>query len=148
MEVKADISQLDILEDFFSDLSVIDQRKVFISSFRRAVRPLVNMARVTVPKRTGNLMRSIGTVEVPKEIAIIVGTKTTGLHKGWYGHLMEGGTVQRFRKKKRGPTGKVIGTKFMERAYNSTSEQVFQAISDDWHNEIDRFIVKTNKRLR
>jgi len=148
MEVTVDTSQIQILEDFFNDLSNADQRKIFMAAYRKAAKPLVMAAKSTVPYRTRTLLRSIGTVEVPQEIAILVGAKKSGQYKGWHGHLVESGTVERFRKKSGGATGKMPVSHFFENAYNATEDQVFGTIEKSWYDEIDKFILKTNKRLK
>lgn len=147
MEVQVNTSQLDILEDFFSDLRTVDQRRIFIASFRRASKPLITAARAGAPRRTGALMKSIGTVEVPNEVAILVGAKKSGTYKGWHGHLVENGTKERFRRSG-AATGKVIGSHFFERAYNATEQQMFGSIEDEWYKAIDDCIIRTNKRLK
>lgn len=149
MEVTIKTDQLQILEDFFNDLSAANQRKIFIEGFRKASIPLIAAAKSNAPHRRGILRKSIGTVAIPNEIAILVGAKKSGTYKGWHGHLVENGTVERFRKTKQGATtGKVIGTHFFEQAFNQTQEQVYSTIENEWYNAIDKFIVKTNKKLK
>jgi HK97 gp10 family phage protein len=148
MEVKIDTGQVRILEDFFNSLSYTDQRKIFLAGFRRAAKPLIAAAKINVPKRTGTLMRSIGSIEVPQEIAIIVGAKKAGRYKGWHGHLVENGTKERVRRKNKGSTGKMPATHFFENSYNATKEQVFDTIEKEWHNEIYRQIIRINRRLK
>lgn len=146
MEVNVNTNQLDILEDFFHSLGTMDQRKIFLAGFRRASRPIIATARAGAPRRTGTLMKSIGTVEVPNEIAILVGAKKSGTYKGWHGHLVENGTRERFRRSG-APTGKVTATHFFERAYSGVEQQVFENIEEEWYREIDRFIIRTNKKI-
>jgi len=151
MDVTINTRQLKVLQDFFNDLSKADQKKIFISSFRKAAKPLVTAAKANVPYNTGQLMRSIGTIELKDEVAITVGAKLSGGGKksGWYGGIMEGGTVERFRrKKKNAPTGRVAGTHWFERAYNATEEQIFNKIDEEWYNEIDRYIQRVNRKLK
>ncbi len=149
MEVQIKTDQIKVLEDFFQGLSNIDQRKIFMASFRRAARPLIAAARAGAPQRTGKLRKSIGSVEVPNEIAILVGAKLSGTYKGWHAHFIENGTAERFRRKKGGaPTGKVTATHFFENAYNATEQEMFSNIEKEWHEEIDRFIIRTNKKLK
>jgi len=149
MEMSIKTDQIKILEDFFQDLSNVNQRRVFIASFRRAAKPLVNAAKTGAPKKTGRLMRSFGTMDVPNEVAILVGSRLSGSNKCWYGHLIESGTKERFRKTKgNAPTGKVTGTLFFERAYNATESQIYDTIEDEWLKEIDRFIIRTNRKLK
>lgn len=148
METKIEFDQLKVLEDFFYDLSVTDQRKVFLTGFRKAARPLVKAAKAGAPKgKTGNLEHSIGTMAVTQEIAIIVGArKGGGRYRGWHGHLMEHGTRQRVRKSG-GSTGRVIGKKFFETAFYQTQEKMYGEIDREWYQAIDRKIININKKL-
>jgi hypothetical protein len=149
MEVQVKTDQIQVLEDFFQGLSTMDQRKIFLAGFRRATRPLISVARAGAPRRTGKTMKSIGSVEVPNEIAILVGAKLSGTYKGWRAHFIENGTVERFRRKKGGaPTGKVTATHFFENAYNATEHEMFSNIEKEWHEEIDRAIIRINKKLK
>jgi hypothetical protein len=147
MEININTSQIKVLEDFFSNLSNVDQRKIFLTAFRKASVPLINAARQDSPYRLGNLRKSIGTMAVPNEIAILVGAKKSGKPKGWYGHLVENGTVERFRKtKNNASTGRIVGTHFFENAFNMTQEQVYGSIEQEWYQTIDNFIIKTNRK--
>lgn len=147
MEISINIDQIKILEDFFKDLSTTDQRKIFLAGFRKAAVPLVARAKADSPYRRGTLRKSIGTVAVPNDIAILVGARKAGTFKGWHGHFVENGTVERFRKSKHNAfTGRVLGTHFFENAFNETQEQVYGAIEQEWYNEIDKFIIRTNRQ--
>lgn len=156
MDATIRTEQLLVLEDFFRDLSDIDQRKIFITTYRRATKPFINAMKAGAPRRTSNLIRSIGTIEMPQELAILAGAKLSGMHKGWVGHLVENGTVERFRKTYKGKplkngsasTGRVIGTHFAENAFNATESQVNAIVEEEWYNAIDMFIVKTNRKLK
>ena len=147
MEITINTDQIKVLEDFFQGLSSIDQRKVFLAGFRKAAIPLVAAAKAASPVRTGTLRKSFGTVAIPGEIAILVGARKSGANKGWHGHLVENGTVQRFRRtKKNAPTGKVAGMHFFENAFNMVQEEMYGDIEQEWYNEIDKFIIRTNKK--
>ena len=149
MEINIDVSQIRLLEDFFSGLSSLDQKKVFTAGFRKAAKPLVAAAKASAPYKTGRLMRSFGTIEMPQDIAILVGAKKSGVKKGWHGHLVENGTAQRFRRSKHNaPTGKITGTHFFENAFNMVSEQMYGSIEQEWYNAIDNFIIKTNRKKK
>jgi len=158
MEMKIDTSQINVLKDFFDELSTMDQRKIFMASFRKAAKPLIVAARINVPKERMNLYRSIGSIELPQQIAILVGskvntqyvTKKGRLSKVWYGNLLEEGTKQRFRKSKHGggATGKVTATHFFENAFNITQEQMYDNMAQEWYNEIDKYIIRMNKKLK
>ena len=149
MEMTVDTSQIKILQDFFDDLSKQDQKKIFTHGYRRAARPLVAAAKVLAPSRRGVLQRSIGTIEVPDEVAILVGAKLSGTYKGWHGRFTEGGTKERFRKKKRNaPTGRIIASHWFENAYNATEKQVYDSIDSEWYKAIDMCITRVNRRLK
>ena len=158
MDVTIDTSQIKILQDFFTDLSTMDQRKIFMSAYRKAAKPLVSAAKANAPNKTGQLMRSVGTIEKPDEVAIIVGARLTGGNKksGWYGNILEVGsykTGERFRKrgknaKKRASTGVLKATHWFEKAYNATEDQIFETIDKEWYDAIDRKIISVNKKLK
>ena len=149
MDVAVNTGRLKVLQDFFNDLSFADQKKIFTMGFRKAVKPLVVAAKANVPYRTGQLRRSIGTIETPEAISILVGAKLSGVNKGWYGHFTEGGTKERFRKKKKNaPSGKITASHWFENAYNATEEQIYDTLEQEWYQAIDRYIVKVNKKLK
>lgn len=150
MEITIDTNQIAHLEEFFNELSAVDQRKVFMTAFRKASKPLIQRAKANTPVgATGTLRKSIGTIEVPNEIALIVGAKNSGANKGWYGHFLEDGVPQeRFRKTKKGKvsTGKIVGTHFFEKAYEGTETEVMEAVEVEFYAAIDNAIVKFNKK--
>ncbi len=148
---------LDVLEGFFYDLSVINQRAVLTKAYRRASKPLAERAKQLAPQGEprkikgryyagGNLEKSIGIMLVPREIAVLVGARKGGGSKGWHGHLVESGTKERFRKNG-GATGRVIGRKFFESAFEQTSEQVYGGIESEWYDELDKYITRVNRKL-
>jgi len=147
MEIQINTTQIDALKEFFEGLSATDQRRIFLTAFRKAAKPIIAEAKSTVPRRTGNLARSIGSIAVANEAAIIVGAKKSGGYKGWHGHLIENGTVNRFRKtRKNASTGRVIGTRFLENAYNNNEHFISQYTEEEMLQAIDKLIVKINKR--
>jgi hypothetical protein len=149
MEVTIKTDQIKVLEDFFQGLSTVDQRKIFISAYRKASKPIIAAAVAGAPSRSGRLKKSFGTIEIPKDIAILVGAKKGGKYKGWHGHLVENGTVARFRKsKKNASTGRVIGLHYFEQAFNQTEGQAYAAIEQEWYQAIDNYIVRTNKKAK
>lgn len=149
MNLQIDTSQLDALRDFFEGLTAVDQRKIFLAAFRKAAKPLVADAKATVPRRTGNLANSIGTMGVSGEAALLVGAKKGGGYRGWHGHLIENGTVDRFRKRKNNaPTGRVTGTRFFESVYESNEEYIVHSTEEEWLRAIDNMIIRINKKSR
>lgn len=147
MDISVNSQQIESLREFFDGLSAADQRRIFLTAFRRAAKPIITEAKATVPRRTGNLARSIGSIAVANEAAILVGAKKSGGYKGWHGHLIENGTVNRFRKtKNNAATGRVIGTKFFENAYTNNEHFITQYTEEEMLQAIDKLIVKINKR--
>jgi len=145
MNISFNTSEVRVLEDFFNDLSNVNQRKVFISAFKKAVKPLISLAKLGAPMgATGNLRRSIGSIATPRDISILVGARK-GRYKGWHAHFIENGTMARFRRSG-GSTGKIISKPFFEPAFNATEKQMYDSIEKTWLKEINRFITKVNKR--
>lgn len=83
------------------------------------------------------------------EIAILAGAMRP---RGSHGHLLEEGTKMRGYITKKNKvfhsTGAGPATHFFENAYNATEEQIFSTVTEEWHREIEKFIRKTNNRLR
>ena len=143
MEVSYNDNQVQALTTMFKDFALSDQLKIFNTAYRKGTKQMVNYAKSIVPRRTGNLAKSIGTIFLRQDVAVLIGAKKA--YKGWHGHLIENGTVQRFRKTKGGaPTGRVIGVHFMEQAYNNNIDYVINAIHEEWLAAIDKYIQKFN----
>lgn len=164
---------LKVLEDAFYEFSTIDQRKIFISAFKKAAVPLVAMIKNNVAQEAidkGNLYRSIGTTAVPNEVAIWVGsirktlyvTPKGKLSKVWYGLLTENGTkprqvksflttyaIKRGREDKRSlsPRG-ISATNWFKGAWEWGQYQVYEGIEKEWYESIERFINKTNAKMK
>ena len=176
MEVQINTAELKILEDFFQDLSAINQSKIWMAAFRRSAKPMIQQSKLKaplgrnrmirkIPHIAGQLKRSIGTVELPQETAILMGAKLAGSpwNKGWYGGFMEGGTKERVWRKQSlknwkniirrsssagKSTGKAPALHYFERAWEATHDQVFSSIVDSWETEIQNYIIRTNKRIK
>jgi len=144
MRTTIDARNVDILKEFFNDLSVTNQKKVLLAGFRKAARPLVKTAKMLVPQDTGRLMKSIGTMAIPREAAILVGAKKP---KGFHGHFTESGTVQR-KRKSGGRTGKVRGTKWFETAFELTHKEMYSTIDEEFYQSMNRLIIRTNKKFK
>jgi len=147
--ITIDARNIKVLEDYFDEQSTRDQRGIFIASYRKAVKPLVSEAKANAPRDTGKLMRSIGTMDARNEIAILVGAMRP---KGSHGHLNEDGTAMRYyvtkKNKVQKSTGKMTASHFFEAAYNSTEDEIFRTVSDEWYAEVERFIVRTNNKMK
>jgi hypothetical protein len=146
-----DYSDVAHLQGFFDELSVVDQRKIFMDAFKRATTGLVEEVKGSVPQgKTKNLLRSVGQLPIPQDVALLVGTRKGGGYKGWHGHLLENGTEERFRKTKTGksvPTGRIIGIHFFEEAYTGKEESIADEVQKQFYIAIDNAIVRINKKL-
>lgn len=135
------------LQDFFNDLSIMDQKKIFLEAFRKSAKPLVQRTKANVPQgSTKKLFRSIGTMAVPNEIAILVGAKKGMGQGGWKAHFVENGTTERIRSNG-GATGRVTGTHFFENSYGNTDNEIEQNTEHEFYVAIDNMIVRVNKKL-
>ena len=145
MDIDIKTVQIDILERFFKDLAWEDKRKVSISAFKKAAKPLMARAKLLAPKKTGNLRDSIGMMMVPGQIAILVGARKGG-YGGNHGHLIENGTMERVRKSG-GSTGAGRANNFFERAYEQTYHETYDSVADIWYAALEKKRAKTQKEL-
>ena len=155
IDVKVNTYGFEGLEKTFYNLERLDKKRVLNAAFKKAVEPTVLMALNLVPKgKTLNLFKSIGTVPMDETIGIIVGARKTGGYKGYHGFIVEEGTVDRkyITKKnsvehktgKMNPNGRYAH--FMQKAVDSTEDQVTASIERQWHDAIQRQIVKTTNK--
>ena len=152
MDVTVDAhNKIDVLRSFFEGLEVSDKRKILNGAFRRASKRMITdmKAGVTSNNKSGNLFRSIGSIEVPKEIAIWIGARRGGGQKGWHGHFLENGTQHRFRRTmKNAPTGRVIGTRFIETAYRRNEEPLLGMVEQETLKSIELYIKRINRKVK
>lgn len=153
MELQIKTANLKVCEEFFNDLSKVDQTKIFMSAYRKAVKPLVEAVKAGSPNV--HIYRSIGVIEVPENVAVLVGSKPNTqypsskgkIKKVWFGHIFEGGT--RMRQTKKGYNrGRIEATNFFENAYDATSDQVYSTIEDEWYKAIESMVVRTNRKMK
>jgi hypothetical protein len=122
MQINVDTGDLKDLENIFNDLNKMDQKKIIISSYRKAVKPLLSATRANLSghNKSWGIYRSIGTIEQPNNLAIWVGSKTntrtvkrehgrSWITKVWYAHLLELGT------KPRNWRGPIVGSRITRR---------------------------------
>ena len=171
MNAEIDTSNLKILEDFFDDLSTVDQRKIFLSAFRKASIPIVEAAKGTVPVGKGNLWRSIGTKTPSGETSMWVGSILNTpyinpkgkLSKVWYGLLTEGGaqnvgrigrkatTMIGGKKSTRYDSGKggyIIARHWFADALAMSYGTSIDLIQKEWYEAIERFISRANAKMK
>lgn len=147
-EVQFNTDEIKQLEAFYYDLSDIDKRKVFLASFRRAGKTLVDVVKPQVPRRTGNLVNSIGIKAVGRESSVDIGAFRGGGKKGWHGHIIENGTKERFRKtQKNASTGRVLPNPIWERSYNDNEQKMLEQIRDEWFQVVYEFGMRRFKKM-
>ena len=148
MKIGIDSGNIEHLIDFFNDLSLFDQKKIFLEAFRKASKPLIERIKSGAPVDSGNLLKSIGSKPVPNEIAILVGAMRP---RGSHGHLIESGTAERVYITKKGRehrTGRIVGIQFVEKAYDGgTEEEVLSAIEEQYYMAIDNSIIRINRKF-
>lgn len=146
MKTYVKLTGFEDLEAIFRYMSQADQKKIQISAFKRAVKPTVDAAKSNVPLgKTRNLYKSIGTSTIRNEVGIYVGARIKGGNKGYIGHIVEEGTVERFyitKNGKRHNTGRMRYTGFFKRAADSTETEVINSVATQWHNAMLRYVVR------
>jgi len=93
------------------------QRQLIQAAGRRAARVYISAAKASIPRKTGELKRSIGTKSSRTTNSVIVGPRRGGKFKGYHGHLYEEGFTHRSGVK-------VQGAKTLQRAWDATKTKV------------------------
>jgi hypothetical protein len=146
------------LQKTFQNLRYIDQRKVLISAFRKATKPVLNQIKANAPRgATGNLKKSIGLLVSRNEISVILGARKRKGFKGYHGHLVEDGTKDRYVKtwrgkplKKKRYTGRMDSggsyAGYFKRAIDSKGDGVHKTLGTEWYKAIQKFHEKHGLR--
>jgi hypothetical protein len=140
---------VDALETTFKNLSSFrDKRSILMAAFRKAVKPTVDIMYAHSPVgKTQNLRKSIGTTSVRgSEIGIYVGARIKGRFKGYIGHIIEEGTVDRHYITKNGNqhnTGRLRYSGHFKRAAESTEQHAIDVVADEWYKAIARHIMRS-----
>jgi hypothetical protein len=142
------------LDAVFSGLKHSTQKSIVVSAFRKSSAPILDSAKSNilsrVKRRTGNLIKSLGVKPFRKDIGIQVGARQSKGFKGYHGHLIDAGTVDRYRTTKNGVkafTGRIKAYRFWEDAINSNKDKVEQSVGDELMLSFDRYIDRNLKRL-
>lgn len=149
----------DQLNQLFLAMDWTYQRQVIISAFRMSAKPMIdrmkqNLTSVLKGNRgTGTLLRSIGAYAWRDTPQLTVGTRKYGSFRGFHGHLIETGTVERERysmasAEGEGKTGAVKPTYFFAKAINATQETVLARFRDDRLKAFDKFVTRYNKKAK
>jgi hypothetical protein len=138
----------DKLEKTFLEMSEWDQYKMGIAALRKGTKPTELQAQSNIVHSvTGNLKRSVGTINMIRETAVIVGARKGKGYKGWHGHLVEEGTDFRYAKtwhgkplKKERFTGKMNASRpyafWLKKAVESTEQQALTITANEMYKSI------------
>ena len=160
MNITIDTENLEILQDFFNELSVKDQTDIWMSAFRRSAKPLIQTAQALIPYKSKDrtpsygLHRSFGIVPYKKNIGIWVGSRVGTytvrqgkLSKVWYGRLVEWDHKKRGKKRGEG-IGVVSGSHFFEKAVDINRQGISDSIGRDWVKSIESYMKKVDKKFK
>ena len=119
--------------------------RIIKNGLNAGARVIKKQMKANAPKRTGELRKSIG-IETKVSGTVSTGETKIGPLKGSkgirYAHLTESGTVVRSTKGRRGTsskghtTGFVRGTRWMERAFNTSESKALDAMAERMEDEI------------
>lgn len=88
--------------NLFDSLEYKKQRNILNSALRGVMAPIMTQAKASFSssfrKRTGQGVRSIGSMLYRRSTGIAGGARVKGTFKGYYGRFLDQGTVQRYRK--------------------------------------------------
>jgi hypothetical protein len=149
MDFTVESPDFDKLEKTFLELSQMDQYKLGIAVLRKGTKPTEIQAQSNIVHDvTGNLTKSVGTLNAPnREIAVIIGARKGRGYKGWHGHLVEEGTVDRYAKtwkgkplKKKRFTGKMDKSKpysfWLRKVVQTTEQQSLTIAATEMYNSL------------
>lgn len=109
------------------------QKKVLVGAVRAGAKPIIDEARRIVPKRTGNLAKSIGVNKRRSKGTIVhfsVSPRKGGKYDGYYGHFVEFGTK------------KMAPRPFMRPAFENKGEESIDAVRAYMKKRIEKEIEK------
>jgi hypothetical protein len=165
MDVKINTDQIKRLQEYFVELSRIDQKRVLMSGLRKAVKPMVDTAKNIAPYNKGALKGAIGTEEMSGGIGIWVGVRTGGVNKNkvFYGRFFDpsekAGMPQRrkriFVSRKKGIryganegwTGKIEVSRFIRDAFVWNEDKMQDILDQSFFEAIEEKTVRLYKKL-
>ena len=153
IEVNSNALGLPQLQQLFKKLRGSQVNSIFNSAFRKVSKPIIKNAKsnLTARKRTGNLSKSIGAKPIRGQAGLVIGARTFGKNKGYAGHILDKGTVNRYRKTKSGKrvsTGKVKPTKYFRKAVEGNSLYIENTITREVEQAVLRFVKRANNRAK
>ena len=152
MKIDVKSPGLEKLRRVFDSMDIKQQKSVLNKAYRKAVKPIIDIAIATAPVGRGktvrgggmiggNLKASIGSYISSSEIGIHIGARKTGQHKGWHGHLVEDGTKPRSYITKTGKTknvGVMPASGFFKASVEKHEDSAVEVVGEEWYKEIYR----------
>lgn len=116
-----------------------EQKQLIQSASRKAARIYINAAKANIPRKTGELRRSMGTKNSRRSSSVIVGPRRGGRFKGYHAHLFEDGFTHKSGRK-------VAGRHVLRRTWQSTSQQVMNVQIQEIGARFNKYAEKALKR--
>lgn len=140
---------LDEMDAAFKEMAVTDQKSIIKKSLKAAVFPMESVMRLFARQtKDKNLVSSIGSVTMRKEIGVKVGARIDKGLKGHWGATYEFGTKERHYTTKNGrihKTGKIKRYEWMTKAVDKTEDYCNELVTGE-HYAIMQKIIARNVR--
>lgn len=144
------------LDDFFQQMSRVDQRKIFHDAWREGTKPLISTSRsllkskMKTRSRTRNLEKSLGYVPIRSRgksvfVSAKVGARKFKPYRGFHGHLYDAGTVKR-QTKKGLSRGIMPASHFFTQALEQTQSEISNISNDQALKVLDKLIQRKLKK--
>lgn len=140
----------DELNQLFNEMAASQQRTVIVSAMKKAAIPFMNDVR-TYSHRKGvstSIANAVGTATIPGETGIYVGVRKVKHTKAWLANIENEGTVERYRKTKKGrvSTGHITATNFWDEALANNEDSILENVSNELIASLTRYIKRVNRK--
>ena len=168
MNVDLKIENYQQARQVLEQLPTVVQKRMFVTSLRKASAPIVKSARAKAPKKSGAMARSIRAVRAKygrkHETALLILPvfevyKKSNVVNAYYGNMVHFGTVERKTKKPVVATlggktvnlgiyrGRVAPRPFLLDAFNETRQRMIDGFGDTMAVELTKFARKNFKTV-
>ena len=144
----------DELNELIKNFKASQKRSIWISTFRRASKPLVKRMKANVKSKhrnSGNLYKAHGNSPSRSKMSLKVGSRYSGKNKGYQAHLLNSGTKDRSyvtKSGKRHKTGRVKASKYFDTAVDSQLRVVEKNVANEFKISIEKLIDRAEKKAR
>jgi len=128
------------LDKLLKSLHVLPERiqqNVLVGAIRAGTKPILTEAKAKVPKRTGNLKKSLGVIRVKTrdktKVIFTISPRKGGKNDGWYAHMVEFGT------------SKDRPQPFLRPAFELKADETINSVRIYMAKRIDKEIAKAGK---